>query len=160
MHIINNAKSKFKRAPELTFKDYLGALPEGNKIINVGRGIGYGYEHNYEESIKSILDSYQKYDSNFESVLTNCTVHDDRHPSLLMSWIPSWKFKSEYICAFHCFAGCKRKDLVSYFNMRLAHKLKAIDNYWKEKKNKKKEDQRLRKEAFRSVNSWLIERGL
>jgi hypothetical protein len=44
--------------------------------------------------------------------------------------------------------------------MRLAHKLEAIDEYWKEKKNKKKEDQRLRKESFRSVNSWLIERGL
>ena len=30
------SESKFKRAPELTFKDYLGALPEGNKIIHVG----------------------------------------------------------------------------------------------------------------------------
>ncbi len=149
------SESKFKRAPELTFKDYLGALPEGNKIIYVGKTEGYGKKE-VDPSIQSILDTY----GDVESILTNCTVHDDRHPSLLMSWIPSWKFKSEYICAFHCFAGCSRKDLVSYFNMRLAHKLKAIDNYWKEKKNKKKEDQRLRKEAFRSVNSWLIERGL
>ena len=77
-----------------------------------------------------------------------------------MSWIPSWKFKSEYICAFHCFAGCDRKALVSFFNKRLAHKLEAIDKYWKEKKNKKKEGQRLRNEQFRNVNSWLIERGL
>ena len=29
------SESKFKRAPELTFQDYLGALPEGNKIIYV-----------------------------------------------------------------------------------------------------------------------------
>ena len=103
---------------------------------------------------------YRKYDSNFESVLTNCTVHDDRHPSLLMSWIPSWKFKSDYICAFHCFAGCDRQKLVSFFNKRLAHKLEAIDQYWKEKKKEKKESQRLRNEQFLCVNSWLTERGL
>ena len=147
------------KAPSLTFKDYVNALPEGNKIIKVGRGIGYGYEHNYDESIKSILDSYH-HDSNFDSALTNCVGHDDRTPSLLMSWIPSWKFKSDYICVFHCFAGCERMKLVSFFNKRLAHKLEAIDKYWKEKKNKKKESQRLRNEQFRNVNSWLIERGL
>lgn len=147
------------KAPSLTFKDYVNALPEGNKIIKVGRGIGYGYEHNYDESIKSILDSYH-HDSNFDSALTNCVGHDDRTPSLLMSWIPSWKFKSDYMCVFHCFAGCERTKLVSFFNKRLAHKLEAIDKYWKEKKNKKKESQRLRNEQFRNVNSWLIERGL
>ena len=159
MTTTKKSKSKFERAPGLTFKDYLGALPEGNKIINVGRGIGYGYEHNYEESIKSILDSYH-HDPNFDSVLTNCTVHDDRHPSLLMSWIPSWKFKSEYMCAFHCFAGCPRKDLVSYFNMRLAHKLEAIDEYWKENKKEKKEGERKQKQAHRNVDEWLTDRGL
>jgi hypothetical protein len=147
-----------REAPSLTFKDFVNALPEGNKIINVGKNSGY--EYNHDQSIKSILDSYQKYDSNFESILTNCTVHEDRHPSLLMSWIPTWKFKSLYMCAFHCFAGCDRKALVSFFNKRLVHKLEAIDKYWKEKKNKKKEDQRLRNEQFRNVNSWLIERGL
>ena len=147
-----------REAPSLTFKDFVNALPEGNKIINVGKNSGY--EYNHDQSIKSILDSYRKYDSNFESVLTNCTVHEDRHPSLLMSWIPTWKFKSLYMCAFHCFAGCDRKKLVSFFNKRLAHKLEAIDQYWKEKKNKKKQSQRLRNEQFLSVNSWLTERGL
>ena len=149
------SESKFKRAPELTFKDYLGALPEGNKIIYVGKTEGYGKKE-VDPSIQSILDTY----GDVESILTNCTVHDDRHPSLLMSWIPSWKFKSEYICAFHCFAGCDRKALVSFFNKRLAYKLEAIDKYWKERKNQKKESQRLRNEQFRNVNSWLIERGL
>ena len=94
---IKKTKSKFERAPGLTFKDYVGALPEWNKIINVGRNSGYGYEHNYDPSIKSILDSY-RYDPKFESVLTNCTVYDDRHPSLLLSWINSWKF-NQNICA-------------------------------------------------------------
>ena len=154
MSIIKKTKSKFERAPELTFQDYKNALPEGNQIINVGDN--EYYKKQYDPSIQSIFDTY----GDVESILTNCTIHNDRHPSLLMSWIPSWKFKSEYICAFHCFAGCKRKDLVSYFNMRLAHKLKAIDKYWKERKNQKKESQRLRNEQFRNVNSWLIERGL
>jgi len=149
------SESKFKRAPELTFKDYLGALPEGNKIIYVGKTEGYGKKE-VDPSIQSILDTY----GDVESILTNCTVHDDRHPSLLMSWIPTWKFKSLYMCAFHCFAGCDRKKLVSFFNKRLAHKLEAIDQYWKEKKNKKKQSQRLRNEQFLSVNSWLTERGL
>ena len=58
MHNIKNAKSKFERAPELTFQDYLGALPEGNKIINVGNN-DYGYEHNHDPSIKSILGILQ-----------------------------------------------------------------------------------------------------
>ena len=156
---IKKTKSKFERAPGLTFKDYLGALPEGNKIINVGRNIGYGYEHNYDPSIKSILDSY-RYDPKFESVLTNCTVHDDRHPSLLLSWINSWKFKSEYMCVFHCFAGCDRQKLVSFFNKRLAHKLEAIDQYWKEKKKEKKERERKQKQAHRNVDEWLTNRGL
>ena len=151
--------TNISKAPSLTFKDYVNALPEGNKIINVGNN-DYGYEHNHDPSIKSILDSYRKDDPNFESILTNCTVHDDRHPSLLMSWIPTWKFKSLYMCAFHCFAGCDRQKLVSFFNKRLAHKLEAIDQYWKEKKNKKKQSQRLRNEQFLSVNSWLTERGL
>jgi|TARA_Y100000031_G_scaffold119549_1_gene133279 hypothetical protein len=148
------AKSKFERAPELTFQDYKNALPEGNQIINVGDN--EYYKKQYDPSIQSIFDTY----GDVESILTNCTIHNDRHPSLLMSWIPSWKFKSEYICAFHCFAGCDRKALVSFFNMRLAHKLEAIDKYWKERKNQKKESQRLRNEQFRNVNSWLIERGL
>ena len=153
------SESKFKRAPELTFKDYLGALPEGNKIIHVGNN-DYGYEHNHDPSIKSILDSYKKYDRNFESILTNCTVHDDRHPSLLMSWIPSWKFKSEYICAFHCFAGCDRKALVSFFNMRLAHKLEEIRKYWERRKREKKEGQHQQQLSFRNVDEWLTNRGL
>jgi hypothetical protein len=159
MHNINNAKSKFKRALELTFQDYLGALPEGNKIINVGRGIGYGYEHNYDPSIRSILDSYHR-DPNFDSALTNCVGHDDRTPSLLMSWIPSWKFKSDYMCAFHCFAGCPRTKLVSFFNKRLAHKLEAIDQYWKEKKKEKKKRERKQKQAHLNVDAWLTSRGL
>ena len=122
MVITQKTISKFKRAPELTFQDYLGALPEGNKIINVGRGIGYGYEHNYDESIKSILDSYH-HDSNFDSALTNCVGHDDRTPSLLMSWIPSWKFKSDYMflqypalySGFHtkCHVCCKGHPYLS-----------------------------------------------
>jgi len=153
------SESKFKRAPELTFKDYLGALPEGNKIIHVGNN-DYGYEHNHDPSIKSILDSYKKYDRNFESILTNCTVHDDRHPSLLMSWIPTWKFKSLYMCAFHCFAGCDRKKLVSFFNKRLAHKLETIDQYWKEKKKEKKKRERQQEQSHRNVDAWLTERGL
>ena len=151
--------SKFKRAPELTFKDYLGALPEGNKIINVGNN-DYGYEHNHDPSIKSILDSYRKDDPNFESILTNCTVHDDRHPSLLMSWIPTWKFKSLYMCAFHCFAGCSRKDLLSFFNMRLAHKLEEIRKYWERRKREKKEGQHQQQLSFRNVDEWLTNRGL
>jgi len=153
------SESKFKRAPELTFKDYLGALPEGNKIIHVGNN-DYGYEHNHDPSIKSILDSYKKYDRNFESILTNCTVHDDRHPSLLMSWIPTWKFKSLYMCAFHCFAGCSRKDLLSFFNMRLAHKLEEIRKYWERRKREKKEGERKQKQAHRNVDEWLTNRGL
>jgi hypothetical protein len=153
------SESKFKRAPELTFKDYLGALPEGNKIIHVGNN-DYGYEHNHDPSIKSILDSYKKYDRNFESILTNCTVHDDRHPSLLMSWIPTWKFKSLYMCAFHCFAGCPRKDLLSFFNMRLAHKLEEIRKYWERRKREKKEGQHQQKQAHRNVDEWLTNRGL
>ena len=159
MVITQKTISKFKRAPELTFQDYLGALPEGNKIINVGRGIGYGYEHNYEESIKSILDSYH-HDPNFDSVLTNCFGHDDRTPSLLLSWIPSWKFKSDYMCVFHCFAGCDRTKLVSFFNKRLTHKLEAIDQYWKEKKKEKKERERKQKQAHHNVDEWLTDRGL
>ena len=147
-----------REAPSLTFKDFVNALPEGNKIINVGKNSGY--EYNHDQSIKSILDSYQKYDSNFESILTNCTVHEDRHPSLLMSWIPTWKFKSLYMCAFHCFAGCDRKKLVSFFNKRLAHKLEAIDQYWKEKKKEKKERERKQKQAHRNVDEWLTNRGL
>jgi hypothetical protein len=154
MSIIKKTKSKFERAPELTFQDYKNALPEGNQIINVGDN--EYYKKQYDPSIQSIFDTY----GDVESILTNCTIHNDRHPSLLMSWIPSWKFKSEYICAFHCFAGCDRKALVSFFNKRLAHKLEAIDKYWKERKNQKKESQRLRNEQFRNVNSWLIERGL
>ena len=153
------SESKFKHAPELTFKDYLGALPEGNKIIHVGNN-DYGYEHNHDPSIKSILDSYKKYDRNFESILTNCTVHDDRHPSLLMSWIPTWKFKSLYMCAFHCFAGCSRKDLLSFFNMRLAHKLEEIRKYWERRKREKKEGQHQQKQAHRNVDEWLTNRGL
>ena len=153
------SESKFKRAPELTFKDYLGALPEGNKIIHVGNN-DYGYEHNHDPSIKSILDSYRKYDPNFESILTNCTVHDDRHPSLLMSWIPTWKFKSLYMCAFHCFAGCSRKDLLSFFNMRLAHKLEEIRKYWERRKREKKEGQHQQQLSFRNVDEWLTNRGL
>jgi hypothetical protein len=153
------SESKFKRAPELTFKDYLGALPEGNKIIHVGNN-DYGYEHNHDPSIKSILDSYKKYDRNFESILTNCTVHDDRHPSLLMSWIPTWKFKSLYMCAFHCFAGCSRKDLLSFFNMRLAHKLEEIRKYWERRKREKKEGQHQQQLSFRNVDEWLTNRGL
>ena len=153
------SESKFKRAPELTFKDYLGALPEGNKIIHVGNN-DYGYEHNHDPSIKSILDSYRKDDPNFESILTNCTVHDDRHPSLLMSWIPTWKFKSLYMCAFHCFAGCSRKDLLSFFNMRLAHKLEEIRKYWERRKREKKEGQHQQQLSFRNVDEWLTNRGL
>ena len=109
---------------------------------------------------ESWLDSYKKYDRNFESILTNCTVHDDRHPSLLMSWIPSWKFKSDYMCVFHCFAGCPRTKLVSFFNKRLAHKLEAIDQYWKEKKKEKKKRERQQEQSHRNVDAWLTERGL
>ena len=145
--------------PSLTFKDYVGALPEGNKIIHVGNN-DYGYEHNHDPSIKSILDSYRKDDPNFESILTNCTVHDDRHPSLLMSWIPTWKFKSLYMCAFHCFAGCSRKDLLSFFNMRLAHKLEEIRKYWERRKREKKEGQHQQQLSFRNVDEWLTNRGL
>ena len=123
-----------REAPSLTFDDYLGVLPSDNKII--------------------------KQQKDYPCVVTNCPVHDDRNPSLLMSWIPSWKFKSEYMCVFHCFAGCPRKDLVSYFNMRLAHKLKAIDQYWKEKKIEKKKRERKQKQAHLNVDAWLIERGL
>ena len=159
MVITQKTISKLKRAPELTFKDYLGALPEGNKIIHVGNN-DYGYEHNHDPSIKSILDSYRKYDPNFESILTNCTVHDDRHPSLLMSWIPTWKFKSLYMCAFHCFAGCSRKDLLSFFNMRLAHKLEEIRKYWERRKREKKEGQHQQQLSFRNVDEWLTNRGL
>ena len=151
--------TNISKAPSLTFKDYVNALPEGNKIINVGNN-DYGYEHNHDPSIKSILDSYKKYDRNFESILTNCTVHDDRHPSLLMSWIPTWKFKSLYMCAFHCFAGCSRKDLLSFFNMRLAHKLEEIRKYWERRKREKKEGQHQQQLSFRNVDEWLTNRGL
>ena len=149
------SESKFKRAPELTFKDYLGALPEGNKIIYVGKTEGYGKKE-VDPSIQSILNTY----GDVESILTNCTVHEDRHPSLLMSWIPTWKFKSLYMCAFHCFAGCDRQKLVSFFNKRLAHKLEAIDQYWKEKKKEKKERERKQKQAHRNIDEWLTNRGL
>ena len=135
MTTIKKTKSKFEHAPELTFDDYVGALPEGNKIVRLTG-------------------------KDYPSILTNCPIHDDRTPSLLMSWIPTWKFKSLYMCAFHCFAGCPRKDLVSYFKMRLAHKLEAIDEYWKEKKKEKKERERKQKQAHRNVDEWLTNRGL
>ena len=154
MSIIKKTKSKFERAPELTFQDYKNALPEGNQIINVGDN--EYYKKQYDPSIQSIFDTY----GDVESILTNCTIHNDRHPSLLMSWIPSWKFKSEYICAFHCFAGCDRKALVSFFNKRLAHKLEAIDQYWKEKKKEKKKRERQQEQSHRNVDAWLTERGL
>ena len=51
------SESKFKRAPEITFKDYLGALPEGNKIIYVGKTEGYEKKE-VDPSIQSILDTY------------------------------------------------------------------------------------------------------
>ena len=126
--------SNTREAPSLTFDDYLGVLPSDNKII--------------------------KQQKDYPCVVTNCPVHDDRNPSLLMSWIDSYKFKSEKICAFQCYAGCERKDLVAYFNKRLSHKLNAIQKFWDDRKKEKRERQNKRKSAEQYWNDWQTERGL